>query len=102
MPSKHLVRWVPHALALVCLPVAIAVALTSAPHLTAQQLESWTEGQAKRFYPDDPIWRDGDMRDIPPVADFDLSKSYEFLTETFRDSVTSHGPALNVNTLGEV
>jgi hypothetical protein len=31
--------------------------------------------QPKRFYPDDPIWRDGDMRSIPPVAEFDLSKS---------------------------
>src|SRR4029450_5580019 len=55
-----------------------------------------------RFFPDDPIWRDGDTRDIPPVAKFELSKSYEFLNETFRETVRSRGPALNVNTLGEV
>ena len=61
-----------------------------------------TRTAARRFYPDDPIWRDGDMRDIPPVAEFDLSKSYEFLNETFGETVQSHGPALNVNTLGEV
>jgi hypothetical protein len=42
------------------------------------------------------------MRDIPPVADFDLSKSYEFLHETFGETVTSRGLAQNVNTLGEV
>ena len=33
---------------------------------------------------------------------FDLSKSYEFVHETFGESVKSWGPALNVNTLGEV
>ena len=48
------------------------------------------------------MWRDDDMRDIPPVAMFDLSKSYEFLNETFGESARSFGPALNVNTLGEV
>jgi hypothetical protein len=58
--------------------------------------------QLRRFYADDPMWRDRDDRDIPPVATFDLSKSYEFVNETFGDTVTSRGPALNVNTLGEV
>src|SRR4029453_8863345 len=58
--------------------------------------------QPKRFYPDDPIWRDGDMRSISPVAEFDLSKSYEFLNETFRETAQWHGAALNTNTLGEV
>jgi len=42
------------------------------------------------------------MRDIAPVASFDLSKTYEFVKETFGGSATSFGPALNVNTLGEV
>src|SRR6185436_4014098 len=50
----------------------------------------------------DPVWRDGDMRDIPPVAGFDLSKSYEFVHETFGETVKSRGRALNVNTLDEV
>src|SRR5215813_109269 len=92
MPSKHIV----FSLAIV------AAGLAAAPRLAGQQLESWKTSGQQRFYPDDPIWRDGDMRDIPPVANFDLSKSYEFLNETFGDTVRSHGPALNVNTLGEV
>ena len=71
-----------------------------AQHLRAQQIESWTE--QRRFYPDDPIWRDGDTANIPPPAEFDLSKSYEFLQETFGESARSRGPALNVNTLDEV
>src|SRR5262249_52459274 len=82
--------------------VAAGVAAASAPRIAAQQLESWKNSGQQRFYADDPVWHDGDMRDIPPVAYYDLSKSYEFLNETFGDTVRSHGPALNVNTLGEV
>src|SRR5262245_54932674 len=104
-PSTQLGRFIRQrrrrGLAPACLVLAIGIAITSAG-LTAQQLESWTRSQAARFYADDPIWRDRDTEDIPPVAEFDLSKSYEFLNESFRDSVTSRGPALNVNTLGEV
>lgn len=55
-----------------------------------------------RFYPDDPLWVDDDMRTIPPPADHELSKSYEFIVNTFSDTAASAGPALNVNTLGEV
>ena len=57
---------------------------------------------AARFYADDPLWRDDDMRTIPPPAEHDLSKSYEFVANTFGDTARSVGPALNVNTLGEV
>ena len=57
---------------------------------------------ARVFYPDDPIWRDDDMRSIPPPAEHDLSKSYEFVANTFTETARSFGPALNVNTLGEV
>ena len=85
-----------------CLVVATGVALLPSARLAAQRLEGWTKSIGPRFYADDPLWRDVDMRDIPPVAEFDLSKSYEFLHETFTDSVASRGPALNVNTLGEV
>src|SRR4026208_573120 len=81
---------------------ALALAVTCAVPLGAQQLESWFDREVRRFFADDPIWVDGDMRDIPPVAEFDLSKSYEFLSETFSNTVHSCGPALNVNTLGEV
>jgi hypothetical protein len=79
----------------------LALALSLAT-LNAQHLERWTKTEGQRFYPDDPIWVDNDMRDIPPVAKFDLSKSYEFIAETFRGTARSFGVALNVNTLGEV
>lgn len=71
-------------------------------HLGAQRVERWTSEEAQRFYPDDPVWVDDDRRDIPAVTPFDLSKSYEFVNETFGGSARSFGPALNVNTLGEV
>jgi hypothetical protein len=54
------------------------------------------------FYPDDPMWHDDDMRPIPPPKPHDLSKSYEFVANTFGETARSFGPALNVNTLGEV
>jgi hypothetical protein len=100
MPSKTIRRFVANPLALAALLAVMGVVFGLAQHLRAQQIESWTE--LRRFYPDDPIWRDGDTGNIPPPAEFDLSKSYEFLKETFGDSVHSRGPALNVNTLGEV
>ena len=102
MPSKHIAGFGPGSLALVGPLVAVGIAVSSVPRLGAQQLESWTKSAVKRFYPDDPIWQDADTRDIPPVTTYDLSKSYEFLHETFGESVKSRGPALNVNTLGEV
>ena len=101
MPSKHIAPPF-RALALLGTLAAIGAAVVFTPRLDAQQLESWKKSHDKRFYPDDPVWRDADTRDIPPVAEFDLSKSYEFLNETFVGSVRSRGPALNVNTLGEV
>src|SRR6185503_6924062 len=74
------------ALALACSLIAIGGwAMTSM--VDAQQPESRDKNAAhhsrQRFYPDDPMWRDDDMRNIPPVAEFDLSKSYEFVNETF-------------------
>lgn len=71
------------------------------PVLEAQRPERANDG-GPRFFPDDPIWRDDDMRDIPPLPSFELSASYEFVRETFGGSARSFGPALNVNTLGEV
>src|SRR5258706_10293471 len=69
--------------------------------LHAQTLESSAAG-ARRFYADDPLWRDDDMRNIPQPAGHDLSKSYEFMANTFGQTARSFGPALNVNTVGEV
>jgi hypothetical protein len=87
---------------LAALLIGIGIAIAPAPRVAAQRPESSSVKETRRFYPDDPIQRDDDMRDIPAVAEFDLSKSYEFVNETFGNSVTSVGPALNVNTLGEV
>ena len=42
------------------------------------------------------------MRSIAEPAEHDLSKSYEFIANTFGETARSFGPALNVNTLGEV
>ena len=85
----------------IVLTFAIVTLFVAAAHLTAQKSER-AAGTEQRFYADDPVWRDDDMRNIAPVEMFDLSKSYEFLNETFGETVRSHGKALNVNTLGEV
>ena len=66
----------------------------------AQQVQQPDEG--RRFYPDDPLWQDPDSADIEPVKTFDLYKDYDFLQNTFSDPAESDGPALNINTLGEV
>jgi hypothetical protein len=85
-------KWI--VLAVVCL--ALTQIVTS-----AQKVERG-QGAAPRFYADDPIWRDPDSRDIPPVQEVDLSKSYEFVVHTFGDPAKSEGTALNVNSVGEV
>ncbi|HXV63616.1 MAG TPA: hypothetical protein VEK15_23145, partial [Vicinamibacteria bacterium] len=64
----------------------------------AQQVQG---DSSRRFYPDDPLWVDPEPVDVPPVKEWDLSKSYDFLENTFKDRGTD-GPALNVNSLGEV
>src|SRR5215213_2498990 len=89
-------------LSLIAVLIATGVAITGTSRVAAQRPEASNVKESRRFYPDDPIRRDDDMRDIRPVAEFELSKSYEFVNETFGHSVTSFGPALNVNTLGEV
>ena len=80
--------------------LGIVAAVLTTQQSAAQRLDS--PAGVKRFYVDDPISRDDDMRDIAKVEAFDLSKSYEFVNETFGESVRSRGPALNVNTLGQV
>ncbi len=104
MSSKHTVRSMPQGVALACLLAATGVIAIDGSRVTAQRLERVqpTAAEQKRFYADDPIWRDHDMRDIPPVARFELSQTYEFVNETFGETAKSRGPALNVNTLGEV
>ena len=89
------------AVAAACLVTVAGASTFVAPRLLAQHAGSQA-GTDRRFYADDPVRRDDDTRDIPPVPTFDLSKSYEFVNETFGESVKSWGPAMNVNTLGEV
>jgi len=89
------------AVAAACLVTAAGASAFVAPRLLAQHAGSQA-GMDRRFYADDPVRRDDDTRTIPPVPMFDLSKSYEFVNETFGQSVKSWGPAMNVNTLGEV
>jgi hypothetical protein len=102
MSSKEFDRSSNPRLALAGSLLALGLAVAAAPRVDAQRLERADQGEGRRFYSDDPVWRDPDMRDIPPVAEFDLSKSYEFVHETFGESVKSRGRALNVNTLDEV
>src|SRR5215510_7640712 len=78
-----------------------ALLATLLASLHAQTLPEVTRSLA-HFYPDDPLWHDDDMRTIPPPKPHDLSKSYEFVANTFGETARSFGPALNVNTLGEV
>src|SRR5215510_7248618 len=102
MSSEHVARSKPSRVALACWIVAMGVAAAAVTRLDAQLVEKPRAGDLRRFYPEDPLWVDPDMRDIPPVAPFDLSQTYEFLNETFGDTVRSRGRALNVNTVDEV
>jgi hypothetical protein len=81
--------------------VSLLTAVAAMTALSAQTLDRSVAG-VKRFYSDDPLWRDDDMRTIAEPAEHDLSKSYEFVANTFGETARSFGPALNVNTLGEV
>src|SRR5580765_2357552 len=96
MSSKHFVIRQPRHFAAAGL-FLLTIGFAS---IAAQEIER--SSAARRFYPDDPVWHDPDMRDVPPVAAFDLSKSYEFISETFGHTVASRGRALNTNTLDEV
>ena len=57
---------------------------------------------SRRFYADDPLWVDDDMRDIPPVAKDELSKSYDFVSQHVLRARPVARARVNVNTLGEV
>jgi hypothetical protein len=59
-------------------------------------------GDGRRFYPDDPLWNDPDTMSIPDVADFELRKDADFLINSFVHPGGDAGPALNVNSVGEV
>lgn len=75
--------------------------LAGALSVTAQA-QSLSKGDGRRFYPDDPLVSDPDTLNTPAVADFELRKDADFLINSFVHPGGDAGPALNVNTLGEV
>ena len=83
------------------LTIAVVTALGAAT-LDAQQATTAKAQESRRFYADDPLWLDNDMRDIAPVAKDELSKSYDFVHNTFAKRAGLGTSAVNVNTLGEV
>jgi hypothetical protein len=59
-------------------------------------------GDGRRFYPDDPLAYDPDTVSIPEVAEFNLRKDADYLINSFTHPGGDAGPALNVNSVGEV
>jgi len=60
---------------------------------------------AQRFFPDDPIWEDPDRMDMPapePRGVSDGPDPFGILSSVFGQAGSYSGPAVNVNTLGEV
>lgn len=84
--------------------MAIVAAFSSACLLSAMaSAQQVTEGtDARRFFPDDPLWLDSDNLDIPSVEEFELLKDYDFVENSFGDPASFDGPAVNVNTIDEV
>ncbi len=78
----------------------LAYVLVAPSALVAQNVG--TSGDGRRFYPDDPLWQDSDTMDIAEVEEFELDKDADFLINSFVHPGGDGGPALNVNTLGEV
>jgi len=67
---------------------------------------AWTSpAAAQRFLPDDPIWEDPDRMDMPTPAvrgGSDGADPIGILSSVFGQAGSYTGPAVNVNTLGEV
>jgi hypothetical protein len=66
----------------------------------AQQVNP--KGVGRAFYPDDPLQVDPDRMSIPNVTNFPLYKDADFLINSFVRPGGDAGPALNVNSIGEV
>lgn len=60
------------------------------------------QAAAQVFLPDQPIREDPDTLDVPAPEPRALSDFYDFLANTFGSPGAYDGPALNVNTVGEV
>ncbi len=81
--------------------VALAVAITGETGVFAQK-GGRVAADARRYYPDDPLWQDDDRRDIEPVQKVDLSATFDLVENSFDKLARTQGEALNINTLGEV
>ena len=57
---------------------------------------------AQRFLPDDPLMVDPDRQDVPIPEANEPSDYWDFVEQTFVLPADYSGPALNVNTLGDV
>jgi hypothetical protein len=77
-------------------------ALAAAAPIAGQRADRIERADARRFYPDDPLWQDDDRRDTAPVAKQNLSATFDLVENTFASPAKSRGPAMNTNTLGEV
>jgi hypothetical protein len=82
-------------LMLVFLTLAVTGLVTYGPHLNKKS-------DRRAFYPDDPLRADPDRSNIAEVTTFPLYKDSDFLINTFTHPGGDAGPALNVNTIGEV
>lgn len=80
---------------------AVALALAVAAAIFAPALPVC----AQRFLPDDPIWNDPDRLDMPIPQRRSRDEAFDpvtFLVRSFASPGSHDGPAVNVNTLGEV
>lgn len=94
-------RFIPTTCAMGAGPRLLLVAVVAlAGAAYAQDPGSAPDG--RRFYPDDPLLHDPDTSVSTVVEDFELHKSADFLINSFMRPGGDAGPALNVNTLGEV
>ena len=75
--------------------LALAGAVVSAQNVS-------DKGDGRAFYPDDPVWEEPDRMNIPPVEVFSLTDEADFIIHSFQHPAGDAGPAVNVNTLGEV
>lgn len=71
--------------------------------------QALAEGHAKKFYPDDPLWREPAPLPVHGVSTRTVDQIYDFLSNSYltprregRIARRAPRPALDVNTLGEV
>ena len=80
----------PYRYLIACLLLVLSCGLVSPP------------AAAQVFLPDDPVWVDPDRMDMPAPEPWEVSDTEEFFQYTFKTLDVDYGPAVNVNTLGEV